>query len=72
MGFIGLVGLSAGDLRLFIFASASLTERSVGYVLGNRNESNDEATKGKLGGWLRSLQEQLYSNGDRTVECSND
>ena len=72
MGFIGPVTLSAGDLRLFIFAFTLLTERSVDYVLGNRNESNDEATKGKLGGWLNSLQEQLYSNGDRTVECSND
>ena len=72
MGFIGPLKLSASDLRLFIFASAPLIERSVEFILGDRNESNDEATKGKLGGWLRSLQEQLYSNGDRTVECSND
>ena len=72
MDFIGPLTLSAGDLRLFIFASTPLAERSVDYVLGDRNESNDEATKGKLGGWLNSLQEQLYSNGDRTVEYSND
>ena len=72
MGFIKSVNPSAGDLRVFMFAIVPLTERSVENVLGNRNVSDDEATKGKLGGWLNSLQEQLYSNGDRTVECSND
>ena len=50
MGFIEPVGLSAGDLRLFMFASTPSTERSVEYVLGNRDDSYDEATKGKLGG----------------------
>ena len=50
VGFIEPVGLSAGDLRLFMFASTPSTERSVEYVLGNRDDSYDEATKGKLGG----------------------
>ncbi len=72
MGFIKPVIFSAGDPGLFIFASTSWTERSVEYVLGIRNESHDEATKGILGEWLNSLQEQLYSNGDGTVERSND
>lgn len=71
MGFIEQVTPSAGDLRLFMFSTMPLTERSVECVLGNRNVSDDEATKGKLGEWLNSLQEQLYSDGDRTVECSN-
>ena len=53
-----LVGLSVGDLRLLMFAFTALTERSVEYVLGNRNESDDEATKGKLGGRLNTPQEQ--------------
>ena len=61
MGFIKPVNPSAGDLRLFTYATMPLTERSVEIVLGNRNVSGDEATKGELGGWLNSLQEQLYS-----------
>ena len=72
VGFIKPVNFSAGDLGLFMFGSTPLTKRSVEYALGNRNESQDEATEGQLGGWLNSQQEQLYSNGDRTVECSND
>ena len=66
------LSLSAGDLRLLMFTTTPSTKRSVEYVLGNINESQDEATKGKLGEWLNSLQEQYYSNGDRTAECSND